>query len=91
MNDLATQFETLLKNDLLKGFAPVLLNFLTALENNQGGQVGVLLQINALPSALAAALPNTENQVVKDSAAAAATDLTAAVAKAETPNGANGN
>lgn len=89
-NALATQIETIAKNDLLKGIVPVLDNFLTALQNNQAGLFGISLQINALGPALLAALPNAGNQAVKDAAGAAEADLNAAAAKAETPNGANG-
>lgn len=90
MIDLATQIEAIAKNDLLKGLVPVLDNFLTALQNNQGGTVGIAAQVNALGPALLAALPNAGAETVKDEAGALKTGLDAAASKAETANGANG-
>lgn len=72
------------ESDGLKGFLPVLDNFLTALTTNQAGLVGAAAAANAVGPTLAAAAPQVGAGIVKDEASALKTGLDAAAAKAQT-------
>jgi hypothetical protein len=75
------------QNDALKGLLPVIDQFLTAVQANQGGTVGLLAQVHALLPNLEAALPNIGNQVVKDEAGAIKETVDDEAAKAAATDG----
>lgn len=84
LGSLTQNLASLAKNDALKGFLPVLDNFLTQVNTNQAGLAGDVVDFNALGPALAAAAPQVGAQVVKDAAGDVKTSLDAAAATAAT-------
>ena len=83
LTSLANNASKIAQNDLLKALLPVIDQFLTNVQNNQGGTIGLLAQVHALAPELEAALPNAGNQVIKDEAGAVKTAVDAEAAKTE--------
>ena len=83
LGSLTQNLATIAKNDALKGFLPVLDNFLTQVTNNQAGLAGDVADFNALGPALAAAAPQVGAGAVKDAAGTLKTGLDAEAAKLE--------